>query len=384
MMSVFREMPDRPALVKGGGSRLNRRLVGLFLVALLFLFFPPSALAEAWTPLVNRLAADGFSEIWVTGLFTDPEVQVDTSVMGRKMRTLYSRKFGTALVRGIQKRLHILGYDPGRSDGRNGTKTRRAIKWFQKAHGLSVNGKPSRELLQMAIEEHKKAPTDIRIPPERPRIVYETIMTPERLGEASEFYAAHKPLLLRLERAYGVPPEIAVGVLTVETRVGKYLGEKSAFVTLASMAVCSDLDRIAPYFEDEKLTTKKRRWLDKRILKKSDWAYKECKALLTYALANNTDPLTLPGSFYGALGISQFMPTTILNYGADGNGDGVVDVFVLEDALFSMGNYLRAHGWKGAMKDRRRRCRVIYRYNHSKRYVNTVLAVADYLRDEVK
>ena len=67
-------------------------------------------------------------------------------------------------------------------------------------------------------------------------------------------------------------------------------------------------------------------------------------------------------------------------YGVDGNGDGVVDMFVLEDALFSMANYLKEHGWKGPMKSRRRQRRTIYRYNYSKPYVNTVMAVADYLR----
>ncbi len=58
--------------------------------------------------------------------------------------------------------------------------------------------------------------------------------------EAKQFLAANQKILLRLERYYGVPGEIAVGILTVETRLGTYLGEKSAFLTLASMALCDD------------------------------------------------------------------------------------------------------------------------------------------------
>ena len=66
---------------------------------------------------------------------------------------------------------------------------------------------------------------------------------------------------------------------------------------------------------------------------------------------------------------------------ADGNGDGAVDLFVMEDALFSMGNYLRSNGWRGSMRSRRKQRRAIYNYNHSRIYVNTVLAVADYLEE---
>ena len=93
------------------------------------------------------------------------------------------------------------------------------------------------------------------------------------------------------------------------------------------------------------------------------------------------DPLTVPGSLYGAIGIAQFMPSKALRYGVDGNGDGAVNLFDLEDAVFSMGRYLRANGWRGSMRSRRKQRRAIYNYNHSTIYVNTVLAVADHLRE---
>ena len=92
-------------------------------------------------------------------------------------------------------------------------------------------------------------------------------------------------------------------------------------------------------------------------------------------------PSPSPVPFTGPIGIAQFMPSQVLRHGADGNGDGVVDLFVLEDALFSMGNYLMANGWRGSMRSERKRRRVIYNYNHSRIYVNTVLAVADHLEE---
>ncbi len=129
------------------------------------------------------------------------------------------------------------------------------------------------------------------------------------------------------------------------------------------------------------MTKGRRRWLKRRTAQKAGWAYGECKALLTYAQQARRDPLGIPGSFYGAIGIAQFMPSQALRHGVDGNRDGVVDLFVMEDALFSMGNYLRSNGWRGSMRSRRKQRRAIYNYNHSRIYVNTVLAVADYLEE---
>jgi len=331
---------------------------------------------------MDRLAGDGFSKPWLKQFFDHPEARFDASIMARKMRTLYVTKFGEASVRRLQKRLDFLGYKPGKADGKAGLKTRRAIRWFQKAHGLPVDGKPSDHLLQLALEEQKKAPIHVEIPPPEPGPpVYSSIMTSERLNEARDFFSANGSLLARLKKQYGIPGEIAVAILTVETRLGQYLGEKSALVTLASMALCDDFSCVAGAFRDESITGREKHWLERRTARKAQWAYGECKALLTYAQEAGRDPLGIPGSFYGAIGIAQFMPSQALRYGVDGNGDGVADLFDLEDALFSMGNYLTANGWRGSMQSLRKQRRAIYNYNHSTIYVNTVLAVADHLKE---
>ncbi len=348
----------------------------------LIIFFPGPGVAGQWDPLVDKLASDGFKKQWLEALFDRPAVSFDPAVMTVKMKTLYKTKFGNAAVRKLQQRLAVLGYKPGKADGKAGPKTRRAIRWFQAANGLPVDGRFTEELLQMALKERKRAPRHVRIPPSKAGpLVYRTIMTGERLAEARQFLSANRRLLLRFERNYGVPGEIAVGILTVETRLGTYLGDKSAFLTLASMALCDDFSCVAGAFKDEHLTKRKRRWLSRRTAQKARWAYGELKALLTYAQQTHRDPLSIPGSFYGAIGIAQFMPSQALRHGVDGNGDGVVDLFVLDDALFSMGNYLMRNGWRGSMRSRRKQRRAIYNYNHSRIYVNTVMAVSDYLEE---
>ncbi len=72
------------------------------------------------------------------------------------------------------------------------------------------------------------------------------------------------------------------------------------------------------------------------------------------------------------------MPTNALKFGQDGDGDGRVDLFRHEDAVHSLGAYLQGHGWRKTMTRKRKR-EVLHAYNHSQVYVNTVLAVADYL-----
>ena len=373
-----------PKSPNGSGQKRGRlsAFAGLILCFFFHFITPNAALAGEWNPLIEKLSADGFSKTKMEKLFDRAEVRFDASIMTKKMQTLYKTKFGSESVRRLQKRLAFLGYNPGKPDGKMGARTRRAIRWFQKAHGVPVDGKPSTELLQMAIKERKRASDRVKIPPpSKAPLVYKTVMTPNRLDEARAFYVDNRKLLDRLERHFGVPGEIAVGILTVETRLGRYLGEKSAFQTLASMARCNDFSCIKHGFKDEHITNGRRRWLEKRTRQKARWAYEECKALLTYTQNNQMDPLSIPGSFYGAIGIVQFMPSNALRYGVDGNGDGVVDLFVLEDALFSMGRYLLANGWRGNMRNRRKQRRAIYKYNHSVIYVNTVLAIADYLEE---
>lgn len=359
-----------------------RRFSALFLCVLLIVFIPVNGAAGEWDPLMERLARDGFSELWLKPLFHRAEMRLYPSIMQEKIKTLYETKFGADPVRRLQERLAFLGYEPGPADGKAGVQTQRAIRWFQKAHGLPVDGRPSAELLQVALKERDKAPADVAVPPpKKGPPVYETVMTEERLAEASAFFKENRDLLRRLERIHGIPGEIAVGILTVETRLGTYLGEEKAFITLASMASCDNFACVAPAFDGERITQAKRRWIERRLAQKARWAYHECKSLLRYAQQSGKDPLGIPGSFYGAIGIAQFMPSQALRYGVDGNQDGVVDLFDLEDALFSMGNYLRANGWKGPMQSPRKQRRAIYNYNHSVIYVNTIMAVADSLRE---
>ena len=82
----------------------------------------------------------------------------------------------------------------------------------------------------------------------------------------------------------------------------------------------------------------------------------------------------MKGSWAGAFGICQFIPSSYVRFAVDGNGDGVIDLFDFRDAVASIANYLKAHGWENGRLEAKRQA--IYAYNHCDSYVDAVLAYA--------
>jgi membrane-bound lytic murein transglycosylase B len=180
-------------------------------------------------------------------------------------------------------------------------------------------------------------------------------------------------------KEYGVDPSVITAIILVETKFGRYVGNRSIISILSTMAALTDaapreyLWRQLP--EDRRL---ERNRYDQKADQKAGWAYKELKAFLTYTEQHQIDAVTIKGSYAGALGIAQFMPSNILAYGQDGDGDGRIDLFNDADAIISIASYLRHFGWKPGL-NRKQAYKVVYHYNHSKYYVNTILEIADLL-----
>ena len=120
---------------------------------------------------------------------------------------------------------------------------------------------------------------------------------------------------------------------------------------------------------------------EKSAQRKSKWAYGELKAFLRYADQEGFDPAEMPGSFAGAIGLAQFMPTSILAYGKDGNNDGTIDLLTHPDAMASIANYLKRHGWRPGISQKKAE-KVIYHYNHSEYYVKAILKIAKRLESQ--
>ena len=194
-------------------------------------------------------------------------------------------------------------------------------------------------------------------------------------GAYKAFLKEYEYELADIRKRFGVPANVLAGLLMVETGLGTNLGATPAFLALASMAATTTPDLLAEGGNAAQVQKVRANRLKNTLNSKSSWAYKELKALIAYGQDNDINVTVLPGSVYGAIGICQFMPSNIAAYGVDGDGDGVVNLFSVVDAMYSAANYLSEHGWRGA-KSATQKQRVVMAYNQSIQYARKVLGVA--------
>ncbi len=211
------------------------------------------------------------------------------------------------------------------------------------------------------------------------KLNYQQFLAPERVARAQKFLKEHQKFLSALEERYGVPKEVLVAIFLVETDLGRYTGRYRTFNILASLALSEDWPQVRSYLPAD-LDPQQEDRLRRFMARRAKWAFRELCALLTYAQKNGFDPLAIKGSIFGAFGLPQFVPTSVLSYGVDWDGDGRVDLFDLEDALASMANYLSQRGWRGVLSYEAQ-IKVIKTYNNSQPYAETVLKLAAQLRD---
>ncbi|WP_446423722.1 lytic murein transglycosylase [Mailhella sp.] len=207
---------------------------------------------------------------------------------------------------------------------------------------------------------------------------YKDVVTRASAAACLDFIRTNCAAFRQAQRIYGVPPEIGAALLFVETRLGRVLGRENAFYSLASMAVTRSPETIADYLDDLPGISTRKAWVRSRMETKADWAYDELKALLEYCFANGIDPYSVPGSIYGAIGMCQFMPSNLPRFAADGDSDGIINIFEAPDAIASLSRYLKENGWKRGMTQREQ-AKVLLRYNKSTTYANTILALARYI-----
>jgi len=200
------------------------------------------------------------------------------------------------------------------------------------------------------------------------------------IRKAKEYMQKNMADLTRIEKAYGVDKKVITAILLVETGLGASVGTRSALNTLSTIAALRDpvvRNSLWDLIPDSKKISRKK--FEKRAASRSKWAYEELKALLKYSAREGVDPVSIPGSFAGAVGVAQFMPTSILAYGKDGNDDGMVDMLNHADSMASIANFLKSHGWRPE-QSRKKSEKIIYHYNHSSYYVNTILKISSRLK----
>lgn len=145
-------------------------------------------------------------------------------------------------------------------------------------------------------------------------------LTKTRIAAGLRYWAEHEKQLRRAEIEFGVPAEVILGILGVETAYGQNTGSFRVVDALATIAF--DGPRRQEYFRDE------------------------LKELLLLARDRGFDPLALKGSYAGAMGLPQFMPSSYRRFAVDFDRDGALDLASSPaDAIGSVASYLSAHGW---------------------------------------
>lgn len=153
-------------------------------------------------------------------------------------------------------------------------------------------------------------------------IIKQKLYAPAFVQKGKDYIIAHQAVFDSAEKGFGVPKEVLVGVIAIETEFGVSSG-----TTLTFNALYSRMEQWS--------ATKWKAQADQLV------------ALSTYCLKSQIDCFTIKGSYAGALGIVQFMPDSLLNYGIDGNKDGLVDLYNPVDAIPSAANFLARHNWAG-------------------------------------
>ena len=142
-----------------------------------------------------------------------------------------------------------------------------------------------------------------------------------KISDGRNFYMKHRQVIDQVAREYGVPAEIIVAIVGIETNYGRNMGSFRLADSLSTLAF--DYPRRADFFQ------------------------KELHEMLLMSKEENQDPFWFTGSYAGAMGMPQFMPSSYRKWAVDYDRDGRRDIWgSVPDVAASVANYLKAHGWK--------------------------------------
>jgi membrane-bound lytic murein transglycosylase B len=175
-------------------------------------------------------------------------------------------------------------------------------------------------------------------------------ITEERISAGERFARENHILLRKVGESTGVDPFVFTAIVGVESSFGKHKGSFTVFNALYTIANC--------------------------VPRRARWAGRELAEYLKYCLEEGLDPQEVRGSYAGAFGFGQFIPSSFNKFAVDFDGDGKRDPYGWADVLASVANYLVKNGYRPGEADYSPSGTVypsIFAYNHSDNYVRAVL-----------
>ncbi|MCJ7784282.1 MAG: lytic murein transglycosylase [Desulfobacterales bacterium] len=212
--------------------------------------------------------------------------------------------------------------------------------------------------------------------------LYAQFLTQEAILLSKKFLRQNLNTLRKAENRFYVEKEVIVAILLVESRFGENIGKYRLIPTLASIALMDSPDHLQKNYlvlreRDPDLPYESMESLAKR---KANWAYHQLKCFLNIIRYEKIDPLEVYGSYAGALGMAQFIPSSYLSYALHQES---FENWLLskEAAIFSIGNYLKSHGWRKGLPIEKKK-QILWYYNRSKPYGETILQVAQKIKQK--
>ena len=182
-----------------------------------------------------------------------------------------------------------------------------------------------------------------------------------RIAGGAKFYQENKELIQNVAAEYKVDPMIVITIAGIESNYGVHHSQFSVFNSLYTQI--------------------------HEMPRRAKWASKELAEFIKYCFNDQLDPQEIGGSYAGAFGFGQFIPSSFNNYSVDFNEDGIRQPYEWPDVLGSIANYLRRNGYNPNSDNYERNGDIwksIYAYNHSNNYVMAVLELTEEIRKRSK
>ena len=203
------------------------------------------------------------------------------------------------------------------------------------------------------------------------------LVNDETVKNGVAFFEKYKALFCRIYAETKVEASDIIGIINWESRLGFVTGDQKIIRIFAAQyffgeARNDELIQSGEYKKEGAMSVEAGK---KRVERLKKNAFSNFKALLIQAKEKNFDPNEVKGSWAGAIGFPQFMPAS-MKFAVDGNGDGNIDLFVMEDAIASVANYLKLHGYseKGSVA-------AFKAYNNDRIYAEGVKKYSDSIKE---
>lgn len=215
------------------------------------------------------------------------------------------------------------------------------------------------------------------------RAAYAWVNTDESAQACQVFMRKYSGIFDMVETRYGVDRQTIAALMRCETRHGSVTGDYHVFSVYASMSLMNEreyvsrnVDRATRDLADASESYRKQEVarIRGRAASRSNWAYRELMNMLKIERAGYADACGIYGSWAGAFGWGQFLPSSYLRRAVDGDSDGKIDLYNPHDVIPSVANYLSKAGYR--IGDDARRRRAIRSYNPSTPYVESIIGLA--------